>query len=75
MTMEPFEQQHTRTGDFLAVRCADCGAVISAAEASGARCVRCGEPFCRECARTQIEREEPMVCATCWESEHLASAE
>jgi|GEM_PF-2401521 predicted amidophosphoribosyltransferase len=74
MTSEPSEQQN-QTGDFLEQRCADCGAVISAAEVSGARCVRCGEPFCRDCARAQIEREEPMVCVACWESEHLASAE
>jgi hypothetical protein len=52
-------------------RCAECGAVLEKPENQGAVCMECGEPLCRDCASRHMQRDEDMVCATCWERDTL----
>jgi hypothetical protein len=60
--------ERSRLIEHYGQRCADCGVVLEKPESQGAVCVECGEPLCQDCAAAHLKRDEPMVCATCWES-------
>jgi rubrerythrin len=55
-------------------RCADCGILLET-RAQYVKCASCGEPICRDCARTHARSEAPLVCAPCWESESFVADE